>query len=423
MRSLAYRLALLLVFAVPWEAAVQVGSLGRGSKLIGAALAVVWLLSIVGRGRLREPGDFQKTLFLFTVWSGLTLLWSIDTDATVSGFRTSAQLLVLVMILWDLFDTREAVETALQAYVLGAFVTCGSIIANYLTAPEAKYPTHFRVNALGFETDGIAFIVAAAGPAAWYLAASSSSWKRSSLVRLVNYSYLPIGLFSIILTGTRGATVASIPTAIFVLWSLRTAGRTTRRVVAAAFAATIIGLLAIAPQGQLDRIGTTVTATDPGRQGSALSGRWTIWQASGQAFVEKPVGGVGLDAHRLAVAYELGQVRVLTGYEKEAHNAYLSILTETGIVGIVLFALVLLCVFASVRKLRGWEAWYWSSQLAVLAIGAMSLSLEASKSVWIFLALSVCFAAAPESAFLAARRDWSAGASSLGTSLRAQPYR
>jgi O-antigen ligase len=182
-------------------------------------------------------------------------------------------------------------------------------------------------------------------------------------------------------------------------------------------------LVVFAPQGQIDRIGTTVTATDPGQEGSALSGRWAIWQASGRAFLESPVGGVGLDAHRLAVAYELGQVRVLTGSEKEAHNAYLSVLTETGVVGIVLFIFVLLDVVTSVRRLRGWDAWYWSCQLAVLAIGAMSLSLEDSKSVWIFLSLSVCFAAAPHPALAAIRRDWAAETLPFGTAFRPQSYR
>lgn len=423
MRALAYWLALLFVFTVPWEAAVQIGSLGRGSKVAGLAVAVAWLLSVLGRGRVREPAAFQKALFVFVLWGGLTFLWSIDTDATVSGFLTSVQLFVMVVILWDLLDTRGAVEAALQAYVLGAFVTCLSIIDNYVSAPAAKYPAHERVNALGFETDGIALIVAIAAPAAWYLATGPSSWRRHPFARAINYAYLPVGVFSIVLTGTRGATLASIPTVLFVIWSLRTVGERARAVVVTTVLATVLVLVVFAPQGQLDRIGTTVTATDPGSEGSALSGRWAIWHASARAFLESPVGGVGLDAHRLAVASELGQVRVLTGSEKEAHNAYLSVLTETGVVGIVLFTFVLFAVLTSLRRLRGWDAWYWSCQLAVLAIGAMSLSLEDSKSVWIFLALAVCFATAPHPALAAAaRRDWAAEIPPLGT-LRPQTHR
>lgn len=399
MRPLAYWLGLVFVFTVPWEAAVQIGGVGRGSKLVGLTVGLVWLVSVLGRGRLREPALFQKALFLFLAWSGMTVFWSLDTGETVSGFRTHTQIFVMTLILWDLFDTRKAIESALQAYVLGAFVTSGSIIANYLTAPETKYPAHERVNALGFETDGIALIVATAGPAAWYLAAGPSSPLRRTFFRRLDYAYLPVGLWAIVLTGTRGATLASIPTALFVLWSLRSVPRATRSAVLASGVVVFVMVLVFAPQGQVARIETAVTATELGEEGGALSGRWSIWAASMRLFLERPIGGVGLDAHRVAVSVELGQGRIYKKAEKEAHNTYVSVLTETGIVGFVLFGTAMFGVVLAVRRLRGWEAWYWSAQLSVLAIGAVSLSLEDSKPVWIFLSLAVSFAAAPRPVF------------------------
>jgi O-antigen ligase/polysaccharide polymerase Wzy-like membrane protein len=139
-----------------------------------------------------------------------------------------------------------------------------------------------------------------------------------------------------------------------------------------------------APRGPRNRIRTAATVTK-GSEG-ALGGRLGIWSESGQAFLEHPITGVGLDAHRAAVPVG-----------KEAHNTYISVLTETGVVGFLLFGSVLVSVFARVRHRSGWEAWYWFAQLGVLAIGAMSLSLEDSKSVWIFLSLAVASAAAAES--------------------------
>jgi O-antigen ligase len=404
MRSLAYWLALAFVFTVPWEAAVHIPEIGRGSKVVGLVAGIVWFASVIERGRLRQPDPFQKAYFLFLIWCGVTFYWTIDTDATLPGFVTFVQIFLLLLLVWDLFVSRRAVEAALQAYVLGAFVTCGSIIANYLTAPAARFPAHERVNALGFETDGVALIVAIAGPAAWYLGAGPTSGERSFTIRRLNYAYVPVGLMALVLTGTRGATLASIPTAIFVLWSLRRASGMTRAmaVVAVVVAAGI--LVQVAPRGQLARIGTAVTATQLGDESSALSGRWSIWTASTHAFLDRPIGGVGLDAHRAAVASELEQARTFTNVEKEAHNTYLSVLTEMGIVGFILFANVLFRVAVRVRELRGWEAWYWTAQLAVLAIGAMSLSLEDSKSVWIFLSCAVAFAAAERSPAYARRQ-------------------
>lgn len=421
MRPVAYWLSLAFVFAVPWEAGVQISEHGRGTRFLGFIVALVWLASVVERGRLRQPHAFHRALFLFLVWGGLTFFWSMDTRATVSGFLTLAQLFVLTVIFWDLFDTRPRIESALQAYVLGAYVTCGSIIWNYVTAPELKFPEHDRVKALGFETDGIALIVATAAPAAWYLASGPSSARRPAFLRLLDYVYLPIGLWALLLTGTRGATLASIPTALFVLWSLRTLGRRTRILVAATTVAAVVTVVGFTPEGQLHRLETTVTATELGQEGGALSGRWSIWTESVHVFFERPVGGVGLDAHRTAVASQLGQDRTFRTAEKEAHNAYLSILAETGMVGFILFLYVLLLVVGQLQLLRGWGAWYWSAQLGVLAIGAMSLSIEDRKSVWMLLVFAVSYAASPQPA-TAPRRVPLTVTPQLA-SVRVQPHR
>ena len=101
-----------------------------------------------------------------------------------------------------------------------------------------------------------------------------------------------------------------------------------------------------------------------------------------------------MDAHRAAVAPGLADRSAFRKAEKEAHNTYVSVAVETGVVGFAFFVALLLSVAGRIRTRSGWAAWYWPAQLGVLAIGAMSLSLEDSKSVWIFLSLAVASAAA-----------------------------
>jgi O-antigen ligase len=394
MRRLAYYLAILFVLTVPWEAAVQLGPIGRGSKVLGLVAGLVWLLSAIARGRVRTPDRFQKAYFLFLLWSGLTFFWSIVPGTTWRGFLTYTQLFLMVMMLWDLLDSRKKVETAIQAYVLGAFVTSGSIIAKYLESPAARFPAHDRVNALGYQTDGIALIVAIAGPAAWYLATGPTWSQRSLALRMLNFAYVPVGMMALVLTGTRGATIASIPTALFVIWSLRHASGALRATAVAAVVCASVLVYLYAPRGMLDRISTATTATELGQQGGALSGRWSIWTASVHVWMHHPIQGTGVDSHRTAVTPALEQEKIYKKADKEAHNTYVSVLTETGLVGELLFLGVLFSVFARIRELRDWQRWYWAAQVGVLLIGAMSLSLEDSKSVWIFLSLAVAAAAA-----------------------------
>jgi hypothetical protein len=215
----------------------------------------------------------------------------------------------------------------------------------------------------------------------------------SSGRRLLNFAYVPVGLFAVAITGTRGATLALLPAAIFIFWSLRRASPSLRLAALATLAAAIVVLVVYAPRGPLARIETATTATELGSEGSALSGRWGIWVESTHAFLERPLLGAGLDGHRAAVSEGLDEVRTFKITEKEAHNTYLSVLVETGIVGFLILATMIVLVVKRLRSLTGWRAWYWSAQVSVLAIGAMSLSLEESKSIWIFLSLCVATSA------------------------------
>ena len=148
---LAWWLCVAFVFAVPWENAIHVQNIGRISKALGLATLVVWAVSVVARGRLRQPGAFQKAYFLFLIWSGLSVFWSLDPSTSVRGFVTYTEIFGLMLILWDLCETETDVKTCLQAYVLGAYITCFSLLVSFFTAPPERFPGHQRFQALGFD--------------------------------------------------------------------------------------------------------------------------------------------------------------------------------------------------------------------------------------------------------------------------------
>ncbi len=379
MRRWAFWLTIAFIFTVPWEAAIRISSVGRISRVLGLVAAIVWAFSVVLRGRLRQPGPFVKAYFLFLIWNGFTVVWSIDKGTSIDGFLTYTQIFGMILVLWDLFEVEHQVEAALQAFVFGAYVSCASVIVNYVTAPPTKYPEHQRIKALGFEVDGVALIIALAVPAAWYLATSPSLQPRLRALRVANFVYVPSGVFAIILTGTRGAALASVPTAIFILWTLRKASRAQRVLAWIAILAAVVAVVWIAPREPLERItGSVADVTGA----DSLSGRKGIWEEGLDTFLAHPIGGVGLDGHRAS-----------SSVGKEAHNTAISILVETGVVGFLLFANLVLTVLGRLKQRAGWQAWYWTSQLVVVALGSLSLSLEDTKSVWIFVTLAVTSAA------------------------------
>ena len=46
-----------------------------------------------------------------------------------------------------------------QAYVLGAYISSLSIVLEFLSAPEARFPEHERLRGVGTEGDGIVAIL------------------------------------------------------------------------------------------------------------------------------------------------------------------------------------------------------------------------------------------------------------------------
>ena len=102
---MAFWLTIAFIFTVPWEAAIQVSNVGRVSRALGLVAAAVWAVSVVLRGRLRQPDAFVKAYFLFLVWNGLTLYWAIAPGQAFKGFLTYTQIFGMILILWDLFET------------------------------------------------------------------------------------------------------------------------------------------------------------------------------------------------------------------------------------------------------------------------------------------------------------------------------
>jgi O-antigen ligase len=385
-RKTTYVLVLALMFTIPWEQSIEYSGVGTISRVVGLAAAAAWFVSAAGAGRIRRLTSFHGAALAFVIWNGLTVFWSKDSHSSAIGSFTYVQLLVMLVILWDVIDTPQRVRAMLQAYVIGAFVATGTIIFNFVNGDTSVYE---RYSSSGSQTDLAALILALGGPGAVYLATRPTLERRSRVLRVLNYVYVPAATFAIVLTATRGAVIASIATAIFFIWAVLRGGPVQRVGAIGAIAVAVYLVVSFAPTTSLQRI---ATASSELRGRGNLNGRVDIWHASIDAFLRSPLLGVGHDAHRAAVPS--GNV---------AHNTPLSILAETGLIGAVLFLAILLHVVAALRRQSGWDRRFWTAQLAVVAIGAMSLSIEDVKATWAFIALAVA-AAAPHVATAPVRR-------------------
>jgi O-antigen ligase len=389
MRRLAFWLSLGLIFVIPWENSVDVGSLGTVGRGVGMLAAAVWVASVALAGRSRRLHEFHAVFFFFVTWNVASVVWSQDVNATLDRIVTYAQLFVLALLVWDLYETKEALELGLQAYVLGALVSVGSIVYNYLTLYD---PTRVRYSATGFDEDDIGLILAIGVPIALHLFVSGRNTAVGLPLRLINLGYMPAAALAIVLTATRGSFLAMMPAAVLGLTMFLRLSLARRLVVCAIAAGGVLVVTTVAPQSSFERVTNTGGAVAEGD----FSGRLEIWRDGLGVWAEQPVLGAGAGSFRSLVS--------VSSKQKVAHNTYLSVLTELGLVGFALFATILAIVVHQATHSRSGSG-FWPALFATWAIGATALTWEPRKPTWLVLCLVVVGANAVGAAARATRPE------------------
>lgn len=374
-RKITYWLSLFLVFTMPWESIIEFGALGTMSHVMGFLAVGSWIASLAITNRIRKPHEFHIVFAVYALWHFVSIIWTIDPQKTQVRFVTYIQLIILVYLLWDLYQTPKTVRAALQAYVLGGWVSIGSLAFNFVEGIKASYT---RYTATGFGENNIGIILALGIPIAWYLITSKGSSKMDRLLMVVNYIYMPAAVFGIMLTGSRASLITTGFAFLYVLGSLNRLKLATRAVIFMVLIAAIYGVFTLIPEGLIHRLGTTTESIES----ADLNGRVIIWRASLDVFEKHPLIGIGTNAFASS-----------TDLDKAAHNTYLSILVEVGLIGFILFLiLVVIIVYNTLAQPKHFRQ-FWLAILMVLAVGILTLNWGHRKQAWLFPSLIVASAA------------------------------
>jgi O-antigen ligase len=138
------------------------------------------------------------------------------------------------------------------------------------------------------------------------------------------------------------------------------------------------GVLAVAyvPETLIERLATTGTEVE----GGSFGGRGKLWRAGLAVFPEHPVFGHGTGSYKSAITPRLGPAAQV------AHNSYLSVLVEQGIVGFLLYMAMFAAVVVSLFRLPRLERRFALVLLGTLAVAMFPLTWEDRRPVWFVLA-------------------------------------
>src|SRR4029077_18373352 len=366
----------LLVFAIPWEDAITIADFGTTARLIGMLAGGLGILAIVERGRVRRLSLAHIIMALFVALAAVSYLWSLYPEGTQEQAFSYIQLLAMAWLIWELSPRAREQRRLMQAYLLGTCVSGIDTLYRYLSHQESAYQ---RYAGARLDANDLGLIMALSIPVSFYFLIESNG-----KIAWVYTLQLVLAATTILLTASRGAALATLVAVAIV--PLTHARLTTRQRIAVLLTVSLLayGALAFVPSTSWDRLSTVPNEFAQG----TLTGRTVIWKAGWELFRAHPFLGIGANAFRLIVSRVLAEPIHPDEYGRApappAHNTFLSVLVEQGVIGLALFCALLGVLALSLRALPPFQQKLWIVCLGVWVVGVSSLTWEMRKPTWFF---------------------------------------
>lgn len=368
---------------------VPLGPAASLTKLAGLVLALAWLTSNIYRssaqgGLLDEQPGVVLLIAAFLAWAMTTSIWAPSPGTALGAVTRYALNALLFLIVCGTLRTRRDVGWVVAAFVAGAAISAGYGIALPTEGTDVG-----RLSGTVGDPNEFAAVLVAALPLAIALAAGRN-WPPA--VRAVGAGAAVLSVAGTVLSLSRGGLVALI---VVLLAGLVFAGRWRAKLLP------IVPFVLIACLGYFL---ATPSALERVTSSNGGTGRADLWRVGWRMVEARPVLGVGAgnfanaSIHYLLRPGRLNRSDLVASTPKVAHNTYLTVLAELGLVGAVMFvaliAIALACGFRAARLFARQQdgtmemlARGWLVAMAGLLAADVFLSAEFSKQLWLLLAL------------------------------------
>jgi len=373
---------------------------GSGVTLVKAAglvLAAAWAVALVDR-RNRIPFLPRENLLVgvgaaaFWLWGASSALWAIDTGEVATYMSRVGQGILLFFIVYSALREPKHLRWFVWIFVVGAFVA-GALGLVYGTNDGTDRLQSFAIGDPNY--------LAAALIPGLVLEAFLFMTTRSPLVRTVLVAMAAVTAISLFMTQSRGGVVglgAALAAGVLL------AGPARLRLVVAALLITAAGVTYYGFFASPEARGRITNFS-----AESSSGRSDLWTVALREYDAHPLNGVGggnFVAAKPAYATETVNLTRLDRVVDDpvvAHNTFLEILAELGVVGLGLFAVIALGALViglhGIRRLgrAGFtDAALLGRGVLIATIGMLAaftfLSAQYEKNLWLLLGASAALA-------------------------------
>jgi len=380
---LAWAVAIFVLLTFPENLPGVLGTGATVAKPVGFVLALGWAgYAAARRGQLTLLPRDHPTLFwivlAFLLLATASLLWASDSAQTVYQLKRLAQVVLLLFVAYTAASSRRSFRLIVWAFLFASVVTSIYSIAS------GSYIAGDRLGGL-FDPNYYAAELIPAIVTATFLLLTA----RQARMRLFMLTVIGVDLTAFALTQSRGGIIGLVVAA---LTAVVVAGRARPRVV--------IGVLLFAAAAA-----TYLLVFTPSHLKSATSssGRSDEWRIALRMMHDHPLQGVGLGNYQVVEPsyaqsnIDLHYVKFVVRDRLVAHNSYLELSAELGIVGGLLFVSILATALRSgvlaMRRLEQQhdELEWFARGIVAGAVGMFTayffLSAQYEKQLWLVVAL------------------------------------
>lgn len=330
----------LFAFLTPFDAllALNGGSGGTLTALLGAASAAAFLFYGVRTKRFSDPDASVAVWFIYTLWIVASAFWAIDSNLTLTLLPTALQLFGLYAVVSLVRVQDREMLTVLKFTAAGGVAAALYLIYLTHTGIAVHQDRAFlRTNGYYWNPDFLS--TALILPV--MIAITGAIWSRNGFARFACLAGVGIILVAMILTGARGPQLGVLCAVCYLI--VRDPHRW--KLVSACGG---LGALAAIFYGPSLASRWAQAATDGG------AGRMDIWRVGWLAFKHNWLYGAGFNNFQQAYNRVFLQVfqPLNIGWSHDSHNIVVGNAVELGIIGLSLLLFGWYTQFRALRHVR-----------------------------------------------------------------------
>ncbi|QHE63337.1 hypothetical protein FHE72_21865 [Rossellomorea vietnamensis] len=380
----------LYVISLPLDFILLLPGIGSISKIF----SIFCILSLLSHGLLKKKLTLPRLqiipVVMLVIIAIFSIVWSVDEQETNTRLITLVPLLLFYIVtsifkfnIKDLkvinnsmiFSLTWVVFLSLVQFLFGiGFMDTGRLTITLFS--EQADPNHLLVSLI------LPFSIL------W------TSINRSQNYKFLNTKIILIILFFLILllSGSRGALLAVICSLTY--WFLKDGLNFKKFITIIISLGTLLTLFFIIPSFLIERYNIQLILEQGG------TGRVDIWRVGLNAFKDSIYNGYGFGTFPQVYDLFVNKTRIdaFWGYSKAAHNTYLRMAVELGLVGISLLIFSMLISLAFIKKKKKKlnsmvlnSGYALNMSLIGIMIGGLSLDIFLFKYFWVVLQYGVIY--------------------------------